>query len=245
MEWIMSLEKWAARDSLHFQEGDLEKFANSFTSDKEGNLWDGNWRELKYFYARAKSIALRRKGNHLIRKEDLDFASQWVLVDEYADDNEQLNLSFDKDEKNIIAEKPFDSNTEVEVRLDCILVIHYVLQKCKNKSAIGIDKIIDATDFTSLGLCNKALRLVAKEDLLKEAIKIAQEAGRITNPAIDMLMDKKGALKVWWRGNAAQTGFVIKNNVTKYKPILNIVEKLSPTRFYISNGCLEVKNNVY
>jgi DNA-binding NtrC family response regulator len=245
MEWIMSLEKWAARDSLHFQEGDLETFANSFTADKEGRLWDGNWRELKYFYARAKSIALRRKGNHLIKKEDLDFASQWVLVDEYAGDNEQLNLSFGKEENNIISEKLFDSNREIVVRLECILVIHYVLQECENKPMIGIDRIIDEIDFTPLELCNKVLRLVAKEDLLKEAIKIAQEAGRITNPAIDMLMDKKGALKSWWRGNAVQTGYIINHNFTKYKSILNIVEKLSPTNFYISKGYLKVKDNGY
>jgi len=156
-----------------------------------------------------------------------------------------LNLSFGKEENNIISEKLFDSNREIVVRLECILVIHYVLQECENKPMIGIDRIIDEIDFTPLELCNKVLRLVAKEDLLKEAIKIAQEAGRITNPAIDMLMDKKGALKSWWRGNAVQTGYIINHNFTKYKSILNIVEKLSPTNFYISKGYLKVKDNGY
>jgi len=32
------------------------------------------------------------------------------------------------------------------------------------------------------------------------------------------------------------------NNSTKYNPIANIIEKLSPTNFYIKNGIIETKN---
>jgi hypothetical protein len=167
----------------------------------------------------------------VIKIEDLEFASQWVLVDEYSNDS------------YVIADKPGDSDSEVEARLDCILTTHHILQECVKKAPIGIDKIINELNYAQLELCNKALGLVANKDLLKEAIKIAQTKGRITNAAIDILMDKKGALKAWWRGNAAQTVCVMKNNVVKYKSISNIVEKLSPTNFYISNGCLKVKNN--
>lgn len=231
MEWVMSLKKWAARDGLHFIDGDLDRFEKSFTPEKEGIIWDGNWRELKYFYARAKSMALRRSGNKVIKKEDLDFASQWVLVDEYSNDS------------NIITNKPGDSNSEVEARLDCILAMHHSLQECEKKAPIGIDQSIDEINYAQLGLCDKVLGLVANKELLKNAIKISQVKGRITNTAIDILMHKKGALKAWWRGNAPHTVYIVKHNVTKYKPILNIVEKLSPTNFYISNGYLEVKNN--
>ena len=241
MEWILSLEKWAARDGLHFQEGDLEKFANSFTSDKERKIWDGNWRELKYFYARAKSVALRRNGNHVIRKEHLDFASQWVLVDENASDSEQLYPSVGEEVRNLLAGKLLESNNEAEIRLECILATHFVLQECENKPAIVIANIVDEIDFTPLGLCNEVLEIVANKELLMETIKLSQATGRITNTAIDMLMSNNGALKVWWRRNAAQTACVIKQDIIKFKPIFNIIEKLSPASFYISCGCLEVK----
>jgi hypothetical protein len=108
---------------------------------------------------------------------------------------------------------------------------------------IGIDRIIDEIDFTPLGLCNEVLELVANKELLVETIKISQATGRITNSAIDILMSNNGALRVWWRRNAAQTACVIKQDIIKFKPIFNIVERLSPASFYISNGCIEVKNN--
>ena len=234
LEWIMSLKKWATRDGLHFQDGELECFARSLTEDKQGNIWDGNWRELRYFYARARAIASRRNGgSHIIRKEDLEFAGKWVLLDDYSIDNEPCP----SDNVSRIGEDPSVSYEDVTIRLDCVLAIDHVLRECEERS-IGINDV----EFTNLGLCDEALRAVADKILLAESIKAVQDGGRITNPAVDILMDnKRGALKVWWRGNAAQTAAAI-NNSTKYTPLVNIIEKLSPTNFYIKNGRIETKN---
>lgn len=213
-EWIISLEKWAARDGLHFQDGDLECFARTFTEEKRGKIWEGNWRELRYFYSRAKAIAKHRNGSNIIRKEDLAFAGKWVLLDEMA-----------------INDEPYDSDN-VTFRLDCILAVDFALRESKDK-IVDIDKI----NFSPLELCSEAMDVVANKRLLNEAVNAAQEAGRVTNTAIDLLLDNKDALRSWWKNNATQTVAIINNSI-KYKPIIGAVGKLSPTNFYVDNGKL-------
>jgi DNA-binding NtrC family response regulator len=228
-EWIISLEKWAARDGLHFQDGELEYFAQTFTEDKRGKIWDGNWRELRYFYSRAKALAKHHNGGNIIRKEDLDFAGKWVLLDDLAVDNDPCSI------KNI----PKDQNDSYDVtfRLDCILAVDYAFRECKDDT-IDMSKI----NFSTLGICNEAMDVIANKTLLNESVKAIQEAGRITNTAIDLLLDKKAALRSWWKNNATQTVAII-NGSNKYKPIIGIVGKLSPTNFYIDNGKIEINSN--
>lgn len=219
-EWIISLLKWAARDNMHFQNGDLEQYAQSLTEDKKGILWDGNWRELRYFYARAKAIAQRHNGDNVIKKKDLEFAGKWVLLE-----NDQITTSSPDEE----------INKDVLYRLDCILALHHAL---KETQARGIS--LGEVNFSNIGLCPEAMKAVSNKTLLTDSIKTAQEAGKITNACIDILIERKGNTKGWWKNNLDQVAMLI-NSQEKYKPLLPIVVKLTPTNFNINNGNLEAR----
>lgn len=220
-EWIVSLQKWAAKDNMHFQDGVLEEYANSIAQKEK--IWDGNWRELQYFYARAKALAKRNKDNHVIRKYDLEFAGKWVLLDA----------------SNVELEDIDNAGKEATIRLDCILALHHLLQNNRNESG---EKEHTGLNTDTLDLCPETLFYMSSMQLLEDALRVASDAGRITNTSVDILMAKKSALKAWWRGNAMQIASII-NKSPKYKQIASIVEKLSPSNFHLnSNGIMEVKN---
>ena len=80
-EWVESLKKWAAEKDMSFNKEGLKQYVKERTERKTGKLWDGNWRELHHVFQRAKISAEQRIDNRVITKSDLDFASQWVLVE--------------------------------------------------------------------------------------------------------------------------------------------------------------------
>ena len=81
-EWVSSLKRWVSEDGMVIDNKGLTTFVKETTERKGRRLWDGNWREFRHFYARAKAAAELRPSNRTITKGDLDFASQWVLVEE-------------------------------------------------------------------------------------------------------------------------------------------------------------------
>lgn len=215
-EWAVSLYKWAARDNLQFAEGALEDFTQSMIQKNGSHLWDGNWRELKYYYARLKT-SVKQQNSRIIRQEDMEFAIQWVLLSDLDDHEETGN--------GILHDK------EVLIRLDCILILYHATKEPGASS--------EEMDLSSLELVPEAAMLAANEPLLQEALQSVKENGRITNASVDILMGKKGALKAWWKGNATLTA-IAANGSKKYKPIINIIAKLSPSNFHINpTGSLE------
>ena len=234
MEYIVSLKKWAARDELYLDDQDLQQFAQAMEDNLSKVMWQGNWRELKYFYARAKAIASLRENNHKITLDDLNQASKWVLVS-------KDHISENGDNGGDIYSE-LTVNKEVEIRLDCILALNNVLCRCNQKDKSEVDKIIDEINFTDLHLCDNALAMLANKVSLTASLIDIIESGRITSPAVDKLMDNKvGAIKVWWKNNKTQIASLARQSHGKYQPIFGIIEQLSPKNFYMSNGLLQAR----
>jgi len=225
-EWIASLRKWAARDGLQLRKGEIEEFAQELVG-KEGELWDGNWRELRYVYARAKAVAEMRPGNRVILKEDLSYASQWVLVEvqQGENDNDSKRVSADNSSEN---DQAFGAvggtvNPEVELRLDCFLAIRHVLNLCNVKTATDeeIMDVIRSLNFVELGIDKNYIVLLTDKDVLLNAVKRCKREGRVIDSAVDILMSNKpGALKAWWKKNAATVVSVVTAKIKTYRPIL-------------------------
>ena len=84
-EWVGELERRAAEHGLCFDDNVLEQFASDMAAREGARLWEGNWREFGWLYKRLRASAEARPGNKTITRADLEFASQWVLVEERGD----------------------------------------------------------------------------------------------------------------------------------------------------------------
>jgi DNA-binding NtrC family response regulator len=122
-------------------------------------------------------------------------------------------------------------NPAVEERLDCILAIRHVLKQCNVQTATGneIMNVIKSLNFEELGIDKNHIALVTDKSALLKAVKRCKPEGRVINSAVDILMGKsEGALKAWWKKNAATVINVVTARIEKYRPILDDLKQISP-----------------
>ena len=86
-EWVVSLKRWADSDGLMLDMDVLRKFASRIEEREDKELWDGNWRELRQVYERAKAYAEFPTHSGTLDGKALEFASQWVLVESRSGDD--------------------------------------------------------------------------------------------------------------------------------------------------------------
>ena len=196
------------------------KLSDKALNEMMNHAWPGNVRELENRIERAAILC----ADNTIWPHDLELPSNMAKNSVDIGVGEGLDSDTQAHRTKII-------NPVVEERLDCILAIRHVLNHCNVKTATDdeILKVIESLDFVKLGIDRNNIALVTDKNALLKAVKRCKPEGRVINSAIDILMGKsEGALKVWWKKNAATVINVVTARIEKYRPILDDLKQISP-----------------
>ena len=229
-EWCNSFMMWAAADSFHVDEDDLTNLQAYLTKGKDDKLWEGNWRELHYFYLRSLAFAKTRNNNTSIGFNDMFSASKWVLVEGNQSEEESRLKKEEANEKHL---PDIPVNREVEERLDIILLLHEIINRCdiRNCTINYVKASISSIDLKKMNLCPEVKNKASDIELLVQAASRCMKSGRVIAAAVDILMsNEKGALKMWWRDHADEVVGIVRGR-PKYSVIVQDLINMSPLYF--------------